>query len=34
MSIQSFKNDFRAYIQRAINMDYYNMSVERLGIWQ
>lgn len=34
MSIQLFNKDFHADIERAINMDYYNMSVERLGIWQ
>ena len=32
MSIQSFKNDFRAYVEREINTDYYDMSVERLGL--
>lgn len=32
MSIQSFKNDFRSYIEREINTDYYDMSVERLGL--
>jgi len=32
MIIQVFNKDFRADIERAINMDYYNMSVERLGI--